>query len=118
VANPNLTAITFLHTQNVFQVTQSVTMIGSDSSLCINAEGCYGVVYIATNQKITCATCRFGRTNCIHVQHLSEMISTAMVDLPDVLQEFSTLLSHSIKIEPPVKQYPDLSCVSKMVKTI
>ena len=41
--------------------------------------------------------------------------STAMVDLPDVLQEFSTLVSHSIKIEPPVKQYPDLSCVSKKV---
>ena len=98
-----------------FQVTQTVTTIGSENSLCINANGCYGVLYIATNQKITCATCRFGRSNCMHVQHLSKAITTLSLDLPDALKQFSTQLLHTIKIKPPMKQYPDLSCVSQKV---
>ena len=82
-------------------------MIGNENSVFISANGSYGVVYIANNGNITCATCRFG---CVHVQTLTKLISTVNLELPHALQQFYSLLTNKIV---PGKQYPDLTCVSK-----
>lgn len=86
-------------------------MIGSKNSLCINSDGCYGVLYIAHNRKISCATCRFGKTNCVHIQYLSDFCAKAESELPEVLQEYTQLLSQTVA--PSLKQYPDYSCLSR-----
>lgn len=85
-------------------------MIGGDNSVCINADGSYGVVCIVGNRRIACATCHFGKSDCVHVQHLSKLITTVNMELPQTLQQFCSLLSHKMV---PMKQYPHLSCISK-----
>ena len=85
-------------------------MIGRDNSACINADGSYGVVCIVSNRRIACATCRFGKSDCVHVQHLSKLITTVNLELPRALQQFCSLLSNEMV---PIKQYPHLSCISK-----
>ena len=104
---PLITTLYYTH----LQVTQTITLIGSEKSVCVNVDESYGVVYIAANQAITCVTCRFGKTNCMHVQHLYELINTVESDVPEALQHFAHLLSQTLV--PPMKHYPVLSCVSK-----
>ena len=85
-------------------------MVGGDNSACINADGSYGVVCIVGNRRIACATCRFGKSECVHVQHLSKLITAVNLELPQALQQFRSLLSNKMV---PTKQYPHLSCISK-----
>lgn len=69
------------------------------------------MLYIAHNRKISCATCRFGKTDCVHVQHLSEFCTKNKSELPGALQEYAQLLSHTFATS--LEQYPDYSCLSK-----
>lgn len=93
------------------QVTHTITLIGSDR-LCVNCNDCYGVVYIAPNLRITCATCRYGKTNCPHVQHLTDVCTRSELDVPEELQQYARLLSQSLT-PSMTKQYSDNRCLSK-----
>lgn len=90
---------------------QNISIIGSERSLFINSDGCLGVVCVGTNQRITCATCRFGKTDCVHVKHLSDICNDSKLDLPETLQEYAQLLSVTPFIS--LEKYPDYSCLSK-----
>ena len=92
-------------------MTETITVIGSDNSLCINSDGSYGVLYIAHDQKITCATCRFGKTNCVHVQYLSEFCIKTESELPGALQVYVQLLSHTPATS--LERYSDYACLSR-----
>lgn len=77
----------------------------------MNCDGHYGVLYVAPSQKVTCATCRFGKVHCVHIQYLSDLCANTDIDLPEVLKEYAQLLS---QIRSPCKkQYSDYSCISK-----
>lgn len=69
------------------------------------------MLYIANQKKITCATCRYGKTNCVHVQHLSEFCTKTWSELPGPLQEYAQLLSHVATT--CIEQYPDHTCLSR-----
>ena len=93
------------------QVARNITPIGMDSATCVNVDGSYGVVYIAANQIITCATCRYGKSTCKHVQHLTSHVTDFEKDVPLTLQPFAQQLSQ--KSVPLTKYIPSLSCISK-----
>ena len=81
--------------------------------ICIKAGGAYGVVYISTNRVISCATCRFAKTSCVHVEHLLGFITTTESDLPEGLKMFHQVMSADCA--PTLQQhYPDLSCLSSV----
>ena len=90
---------------------QNISIIGSEKSLCINSDGCYGVLYVGSNKRVICATCRFGKTNCVHVKHLCDICNESKSDLSETLQQYAQLLS----VIPSVssQKYPDYSCLSK-----
>ena len=68
-------------------------------------------MYIAHDQKITCATCRFGKTNCVHVQYLSEFCIKTESELPGALQVYVQLLSHTPATS--LERYSDYACLSR-----
>lgn len=94
------------------QVSEKITLISSECA-CVNAYGSYGVVHISTNQQITCATCRYAKANCEHVQYLLEFVKTTESDIPDGLKLFTQAISFNRV--PRVKKYgPNLTCLSNM----
>ena len=70
-----------------------------------------GIMEYCTLRKIACATCRYGKTECVHVQHLSEFCSKTWSELPEPLQEYVQLLSRTFTTS--LEQYPDHSCLSR-----
>ena len=68
-------------------------------------------MHISTNYQIACLTCRYGKTNCDHVQHLLGFVRSES-DLPDDLKLFSQAVSQT-SVPRPKKCYPDLTCLSK-----
>lgn len=78
----------------------TITHIGVADSVCVYAEGSYGIVYISSSLDITCATCRFGKTSCKHIKHLSSVITDEQMqpELPDSLQTFSSVLKQSVNL--------------------
>ncbi len=86
-------------------------MIGNNS-LCINANGIYGVLFISQSERITCATCRYNKTSCTHFQHLVDFLESSKSDLPKILQEYAQLLLPLPTTSFSHKRYPDYSCFS------
>ena len=69
------------------------------------------MVYIAHNLAVTCATCRFSKTNCKHIHHLKDIFANPDFELPDMLQQYAKLL---LNVLPPtiMKQHQNHSCIS------
>ena len=69
------------------------------------------MVYIAHNLAVTCATCRFSKTNCKHIHHLKDIFANPDFELPDMLQQYAKLI---LNVLPPtiMKQHQNHSCIS------
>ena len=81
----------------------------------VYSDGVYGVLFIANSEKITCATCRYGKTSCVHVKHLASFCRNFETELPDVLLQYNNLLQLQLTAPHLIlkKHYPDYSCFSK-----
>ena len=86
-------------------------MVSITDMRSLNSDGGYGVIYISYNRKITCATCPFDKTHCMHIQYLSDVCTKVTPELPEELQEYTQLLSQTFT--PSLKKYPDFSCLLK-----
>lgn len=93
----------------------SIVEVGSCDDVCLKADTT-GVVFISTSGIITCATCRYGKSSCQHVQKLY-LILTEHDDedtIPEVLLPYASaynrLQGHN-KIALK-KKYPILKCIS------
>lgn len=87
---------------------KTITIVGSE--VCVNCDGSYGVIYIAHNLAVTCATCRFSKTNCKHIQHFKDICANPDFELPDTLQQYLKLLLNALP--PSMTQYQHQACIS------
>ena len=93
----------------LLQVTDIVP-VGSCGDVCVKADS-FGVVHISASGIITCATCRYGKTSCLHVHKLTQVLSDfPSEEIPLVLLPYVHALN-SDKVTPKIK-YSTLSCVS------
>ncbi len=78
------------------QLLRDVTMIGtSNTTVCVNANGSYAVIYISAKQIITCSSCHRNQTSCKHVNYLLSVIescSSTHEDVPGALELFASLM--------------------------
>ena len=91
--------------------TDSIVEVGSCGDVCLKADT-VGVVYMSTNAVITCATCRYGKTACQHVQKLHQILKNHDDDAttPVVLLPYADAYSRIQNCTP--KKYPILKCIS------
>ena len=84
------------------QLLRDITKIGtSNTTVCVNTNGSYAVVYISAKQIITCSSCHKNQTSCKHVNCLLSVIescSNTQEDLPNALELFADLV-HSKDLE-------------------
>ena len=94
------------------QSPQSVVPVGmTKSAVCVNAEENYGVVEVHRGS-VMCTTCKYGRSSCQHVSHLTAMISDLCAEeLPSYLENFRR---HLAPLDNPstTTQSQIASCVS------
>ena len=64
--------------------------------ICVNCDASYGVVFIAQNGDVTCATCQFSKTNCKHIHCLKEVCSNPDLELSDIMLQYKELLMNTL----------------------
>ena len=92
------------------QVMDSLVQVGSCGDICVQADS-FGVVHLSASKIITCATCRYGKTSCLHVHKLTQVLSKfATEEVPLILLPYTHALNSDAIT--PKKKYSTLTCVS------
>lgn len=94
--------------------TDSIVEVGSCGDVCLKADTT-AVVFMSTNAVITCATCRYGKTTCQHVQKLYQILNDHDNDdtTPEVLLPYADAYNRlQTETHTPKKKYPILKYIS------
>ena len=106
-----------------FQCEDCLSLLGVNGEIvCVQSSNfppSYGVIYIAENKILKCATCRFGSSTCEHVAYLKSMLENieSLPSLHNLLSYFVSNLKFSVSINEKSVVAPSLyklspSCLS------
>ena len=83
--------------------------VGNEGAVCVKSGGRDFGVMLYTNTGIGCVTCKYGKSNCQHVQKMVSVIeNTSDEDIPNTLLPFLAARSRT-KVQ---KMSTNLKCVS------
>ena len=81
-------------------ITTDIVKVGNEGSVCVRVGDNFGVVICGQDFDITCATCRYGKSNCTHVQHVISTITNDPDDIPESLFRLASCMKHEQRKNP------------------